>query len=211
MTCTQPGLSLSRLSMFLREGLVLVGSCGACWMGPNVDFFPFFPSSFSTSWITQMQFWLFNNKYNTMHFFNFKDSVDILKRSSKLKTLTFKKAALTIRDAGLLKHSLKRLMCFSKCRAFSWVPPPTWELNKSGTQKDLSKTKMSFGYGCFICTHRLSLARRPSLDSLRVVPCGSLFAAAHRPGTGQCRGRETCHRWQSPTTVHQMLRKEQGS
>lgn len=35
--------------MFLRRVLVFVGSSGACWMEPNVAFFPFFPSSFSTS------------------------------------------------------------------------------------------------------------------------------------------------------------------
>lgn len=44
-----PGLSPSRLSMFLRRVLVFVGSSGACWMEPKVAFFPFFPSSFSTS------------------------------------------------------------------------------------------------------------------------------------------------------------------
>ncbi|KAF3849078.1 hypothetical protein F7725_015575, partial [Dissostichus mawsoni] len=33
--CVSPGLSPSRLSMFLRRVLVLVGSCGACWVGPH--------------------------------------------------------------------------------------------------------------------------------------------------------------------------------
>src|SRR4029434_3870549 len=42
-----PGLSPSL--PFLRRVLVLVGSSGACWMGPRVIFFPFLPSSFSTS------------------------------------------------------------------------------------------------------------------------------------------------------------------
>lgn len=61
--CVSPGLSPSRLSMFLRRVLVLVGSSGACWMGPNVAFFPFFPNSFSTSKntdqdLTSKQTWL---------------------------------------------------------------------------------------------------------------------------------------------------------
>lgn len=58
-----PGLSPSRLSVYLRRILVLVGSSGACWMEPNVAFFPFLPSSFSTSKSTITNTW-FNKQLN---------------------------------------------------------------------------------------------------------------------------------------------------
>lgn len=48
LTCL-PGLSPSLLSICLRSVLVLVGSSGACCIGPRGSFLPFFPNSFSTS------------------------------------------------------------------------------------------------------------------------------------------------------------------
>lgn len=72
--CVSPGLSPSRLSAFLRRVLVLVGSSGACWRGPNVAFFPFLPNSFSTSKKIQHQS-RFNKQLNM--------TIDILTPTSK--------------------------------------------------------------------------------------------------------------------------------
>lgn len=97
-----PGLSPSRLSMFLRRVLVLVGSSGACWMEPNVAFFPFFPSSFSTS-----------------------EKINRGLANRLMHVLTGLQTPLTVGDAGLLEHGLKGLVCFSKRWTFCRVPPPT--------------------------------------------------------------------------------------
>lgn len=78
--------------------------------------------------------------------------------------------------------------------------------NKHENIKSFHWNKVPLIISCIIfATHRLSWAHRPSLGSPLVGPYDSLSPAAHKLGRGQCQGRGTCHRWQSPTAAHQKL------
>lgn len=62
------------------------------------------------------------------------------------------------------------------------------------------------GWATWSRTHMLSWVHRLWVDIPRVAPYGNLSPGGRTPETGQCRGMETCHRWQFPTTVHRRLK-----